>query len=41
MPGSSYWNVVFGREKGEAEEDIEGMGTVKTLARNMAWGRRS
>jgi multimeric flavodoxin WrbA len=37
VPGSSYWNVVFGREKGEAEDDHEGMTTVKTLARNMAW----
>lgn len=37
VPGSSYWNVAFGREKGEVENDAEGMETVKTLARNMAW----
>jgi multimeric flavodoxin WrbA len=37
VPGSNYWNVAFGREKGEVEDDTEGMGTVKTLARNMAW----
>ncbi len=37
VPGSSYWNVAFGREKGEVEDDTEGMATVKTLARNMAW----
>jgi len=37
VPGSSYWNVAFGREKGEVQNDAEGMGTVKTLARNMGW----
>ena len=33
---SQYWNVAFGREPGEAEKDIEGMQTMRTLARNMA-----
>jgi multimeric flavodoxin WrbA len=37
VPGSTYWNVAFGREKGEVANDAEGMATVKTLARNMAW----
>jgi multimeric flavodoxin WrbA len=37
VPGSSYWNIAFGREKGEVENDAEGMETVRTLARNMAW----
>jgi multimeric flavodoxin WrbA len=37
VPGSTYWNVAFGREKGEAANDAEGIETVKTLARNMAW----
>ena len=37
VPGSSYWNVAFGREKGEVADDTEGMTTVKTLAHNMAW----
>lgn len=37
VPGSTYWNVAFGREKGEVENDTEGMETVKNLARNMAW----
>jgi multimeric flavodoxin WrbA len=37
VPGSTYWNVAFGREKGEVAGDAEGMETVKTLARNMAW----
>ena len=34
---SQYWNVAFGREPGEAEKDAEGMQTMRTLARNMAW----
>jgi multimeric flavodoxin WrbA len=37
VPGSTYWNVAVGREKGEVQDDREGMETVKTLARNMAW----
>jgi multimeric flavodoxin WrbA len=37
VPGSTYWNVAIGREKGEVAEDREGMETIKTLARNMAW----
>ena len=37
VPGSTYWNVAFGREKGEVRNDAEGMDTVKNLARNMAW----
>jgi len=34
---SQYWNVAFGREPGEAAKDTEGMQTMRTLARNMAW----
>lgn len=37
VPGSTYWNVVFGHEKGEAAQDAEGMQTVANLAANMAW----
>ena len=37
VPGSTYWNVAFGREKGEVRNDAEGMDTVKNLAGNMAW----
>ncbi|UFS70581.1 flavodoxin family protein [Geomonas sp. RF6] len=37
VPGSSYWNFAFGRDVGEVEEDAEGMGTMATLGRNMAW----
>ncbi|NUQ62180.1 MAG: flavodoxin family protein [Pirellulales bacterium] len=37
VPGSTYWNVAFGREKGEVTSDAEGMETVRNLAKNMAW----
>jgi multimeric flavodoxin WrbA len=37
IPGSSYWNIGIGREKGEVENDTEGIETMKTLGRNMAW----
>ena len=37
VPGSTYWNVAFGREKGEVTGDEEGMKTVATLAENVAW----
>jgi multimeric flavodoxin WrbA len=37
IPGSSYWNMGFGLEKGDAEKDDEGLQTMKTLGRNMAW----
>jgi multimeric flavodoxin WrbA len=37
VPGSSYWNIGVGREKGEVEKDAEGVETMKTLGRNMAW----
>ena len=34
---SQYWNVAFGRAPGEVAQDAEGMQTMRTLARNMAW----
>lgn len=34
---SQYWNVVFGRDPGEAADDGEGLQTMRTLGRNMAW----
>lgn len=37
VPGSSYWNLGIGREKGEVENDAEGIRTMKTLGQNMAW----
>ena len=35
--GSQYWNVAFGRDEGECAKDGEGMQTMRTLGRNMAW----
>ena len=37
IPGSSYWNIGIGREKGEVLKDAEGMRTMKVLGENMAW----
>jgi multimeric flavodoxin WrbA len=37
VPGSSYWNMGFGRDPGEVTGDAEGMETMKTLGKNMAW----
>ena len=37
VPGSSYWNLGFGRERGEVEKDEEGLDTMRVLGENMAW----
>ena len=37
VPGSSYWNLGMGRQKGEVENDEEGIQTMKNLGKNMAW----
>jgi multimeric flavodoxin WrbA len=37
IPGSSYWNLAVGREKGDVLKDEEGMKTMKVLGENMAW----
>ena len=34
---SQYWNIVYGRTPGDAAMDTEGLQTMRTLARNMAW----
>lgn len=36
MVGSTYWNMVYGRELGEAEQDAEGVKTMQNLGQNMA-----
>ena len=33
---SQYWNIVYGRDAGEAALDGEGLQTMRTLANNMA-----
>ena len=35
--GSSYWNIGFGRDIGDVEDDAEGMATMTTLGKHMAW----
>ena len=35
--GSKYWNMVFGMKPEEVKQDLEGMQTMRVLARNMAW----
>ena len=37
VPGSNYWNMGLGLDKGDVEKDSEGIETMKTLGRNMAW----
>lgn len=37
IPGSSYWNIGIGREQGEVLNDAEGIRTMETLGKNMAW----
>ena len=34
---SQYWNIVYGRDEGQAALDKEGMQTMRTMANNMAW----
>jgi multimeric flavodoxin WrbA len=36
VPGSSYWNMVFGRMPGEALQDEEGVATIRHFALNVA-----
>jgi multimeric flavodoxin WrbA len=37
VPGSSYWNIGIGKDKGEVLRDQEGIKTMKTLGDNIAW----
>jgi len=37
VPGSLYWNIGIGRDKGEVERDQEGIQIMRTLGQNMAW----
>lgn len=37
VPGSLYWNIGIGRDKGEVEKDQEGIQIMRTLGQNMAW----
>ena len=37
VPGSTYWNLGYGRDPGDVEADDEGMRTMRVLGENMAW----
>ncbi|MBT4483721.1 MAG: flavodoxin family protein [Candidatus Latescibacteria bacterium] len=37
VPGSSYWNMAIGKQKGDVVEDEEGIKTIKDFAENLAW----
>ena len=37
LASSQYWNILHGRDKGEAAQDAEGLQTMRTLARNMVF----
>ena len=37
MPGSTYWNIAFGRDKGEVEQDSEGLTTAWNFGKNVAF----
>jgi len=37
VPGSSYWNLGYGLAPGDVEKDEEGIDTMRTLGKNMAY----
>jgi multimeric flavodoxin WrbA len=37
IPGSTYWNLGYGLEKGEVERDAEGLRNMEDVGRTIAW----
>jgi multimeric flavodoxin WrbA len=37
VPGSTYWNVAFGRNRGDVDTDEEGLRTAWNLGKKMVW----
>lgn len=37
LVGSTYWNMVYGKDVGDVLKDEEGMENMKNLGQNMAW----
>ncbi|MFC1764180.1 flavodoxin family protein [Planctomycetota bacterium] len=35
--GSTYWNFAIGRERGDVQDDDEGMKNMQNLGENLAW----
>lgn len=41
IAGSQHWNMAYGLEPGDANQDAEGLQTMRTLARNMTFLMKS
>ena len=41
VASSQYWNMAYGLNPGEVEQDLEGLQTMRTLARNMTFLMKS
>jgi multimeric flavodoxin WrbA len=37
VSGSTYWNIAFGREKGEVLNDEEALRTMRNFCKKMVW----
>ena len=37
VASSTYWNIIHGAKPGEAEQDAEGIRTMRNLAKNMVF----
>jgi multimeric flavodoxin WrbA len=37
IPGSTYWNVGFGKDIGEVLHDEEGIRTIREFGKNLSW----
>lgn len=37
IPGSTYWNIGIGKDKGDVSSDDEGLANMRNLGENIAW----
>ena len=37
VPGSTYWNMGFGLDKGEVRDDAEGLANMRHIGKSIAW----
>ena len=37
LAGSTYWNMVYGKDPGDVRRDDEGMRNMRNLGENLAW----
>ena len=35
--GSTYWNMVYGKDVGDVSNDEEGIENMRNIGENMAW----